>query len=156
MTLPEGITAGIMDSPYYSVRTRSLYFISLFSRYVFRYSEVDDQLYYCEAPEGFQAGFFMPSKDDPKMFYGGFNNAVYEFSWDGCSTNCTVIKKLFTVSEGSNPNMNQAILGPNGEIYTGTVDYKKLCGEHELNLIELTIIFWKKVSQHSFSDIVLF
>lgn len=38
--------------------------------------------------------------------------------------------QIFTGTLGSNPNMNQAIGGPKGALYTGTVSFTQLCGTY--------------------------
>lgn len=118
-----------MDTPHYDLATRSLYFIDLFTPNVYRYSEDDDRIYTCKAPNNLQAGFFIPTKDGSNKFVGGFNNSVYTFEWDGVSKNCKLVEEIFSVTKGSNPNMNKGIFGPKESLYTGTVDYTKLCGE---------------------------
>lgn len=129
--LPDGIVASSMDSAYYDRMTRSLYFIDMFGKYGFRYSEDDNRIYYCILPDNYMTGFFIPSKSDPYTFVGGLNDSVYTIGWDGFSKQCTILRKIFTAPLGSNPKMNHAIAGPKGALYTGTFDSAQLCGKYQ-------------------------
>lgn len=55
---------------------------------------------------------------------------MYTVKWDGFSKQCKIMGQLFTGTLGSNPNMNQAIAGPKGALYTRTVSFTQLCSKY--------------------------
>lgn len=126
--MPPGVSVGILDSPSYDCRTRSLYFSDLFGIYIFRYSELTGGMDYTSIPGYPQISFVIPTKNDPTKMVIGCNNSVYLMQWNGrTGVTPTILKKILTLQPDTQARINQAIAGPNGDLYTGTFN-PKLCG----------------------------
>lgn len=129
ISLPDGVgTIGIMDSPFYDCKTKSLYFIDLFKQNIYRYSEHDNRIYYCSIPGYATPSFFIPVRGKPGRHVMGQNQTVYEVQWDGYSTVCKVVGTVFKTPEDSTHNTNWAAAGPKGALYVGFFG-NKLCGK---------------------------
>lgn len=126
--LPDGLKVGIMDSPFYDCKTKSLYFVDLFMTNIFRYSEESNQIYYCSIPGYTSPSFFIPARGKEGIYAMGVNQSVYSVQWDGVSNTCNVVGKIATGDTDTSHHTNTAIAGPKGSLYFGYFS-TNLCGK---------------------------
>lgn len=123
-------TIGIMDSPFYDCRRKSLYFVDLFKKNMYRYSEEDNRVYYCSVSQFTQPSFILPARGKDNTYVVGFNESTWVVSWDGVSTLCSIVKKFVTPDNEAGHQTNSACAGPKGSLYWGYLS-SGLCGESD-------------------------
>lgn len=122
-------TVGIMDSPFYDCKSKSLYFVDLFKENIYRFSEKDEKVYYCAVPNFAMPSFFIPIRGKEDRFAMGQNQTVYEVQWDGRSKVCNIVGTITKTPEDTAQHTNAAIAGPNGALYFGFFS-NVLCGKY--------------------------
>ncbi|XP_055306657.1 regucalcin-like, partial [Sitodiplosis mosellana] len=129
ISMPDGVgTIGIMDSPFYDCKTKSLYFVDLFNKNIYRYSEENNRVYYCSVPGFSQPSFFIPVRGKHGVYSMGQNTSIYEVGWDGFSTVCNIIAKVTSAEDGTTHHTNAAIARPKGALHFGYYS-QNLCGD---------------------------
>lgn len=127
--LPSGLPRiGILDAPFYDCSSQSLYFVDLFQENIYRYSENQNRVYYCNVPGYPTPSFFMPIRGQQGRFLMGQDKSVYAVQWDGFSTTCNIVGTVTQAENGTNHHTNSAVAGPRGALYFGYFS-QGLCGK---------------------------
>jgi pyruvate kinase len=119
----EGQRCELGEGPHWDPKTKSLYYVDIFSPAIFRYNTKNGEIYKAKIKDNDEPiGFIIPIEDRDDEFVVGAGKDATVIRWDGRSGYAHVVRVLGEVDKFKSANrINDGKCDPLGRLFFGTM-----------------------------------